>query len=330
MFLRIFNSKSVYSVILIPLVAFLFWMEPLKQPVALPPLQGEGMMPLFVFWSSYYVGHPLASVLTGFILLLLNAIVISLLSYEFQFLPHRTFLPGVLYVSIISSFPSLQTFHPVYPATLFVLLSVYYIFLTYHRKREISSTFNASFFLSVAALFYLPVVTMIPLIWISIFVLQKNDNWRLLVIPLIGFTIPWLFLWSFLYVTNGDKAAYTAVVEGLKVVNNQFIFKIAFLIVTGFIFVLSALGSLSLINSVSIRRMSTRKYFIIIYWMLGLSIPSTFIFSSTGLAIIAVLTIPVSYLMTHFFMTGKKFFWKEVLFLLFATALIASHLVLYD
>jgi hypothetical protein len=330
MFLRLFNSKNVYSAILIPIVAFLFWMEPLKVPVTLVVSPGEGMMPLYTFVVKFFTGSSIWPVLTGFVLVLLNALIISLLSYEFQFLQHRTFLPGILYVSTISSFPSLQTFHPVYPATLFVLISVYYIFSTYHRKKEISSTFNASFFLSIGALFYLPVITLLPLIWICIFVLQKSDNWRLLVIPLIGIALPWLLLWSFLFVSGSDQAFITSIFQGMKSVNNQFISNLGFLIITAFIFLLSAFGSISLINSVSIRKMSTRKYFIILYWMLGLSIPSVFLLPSTGLGIIAISTIPVSFLMSHFFMSGKRGFWKEFLFLLFALALVAGHLLLFE
>ena len=330
MFLRLFNSKNVYSAILIPIIAFLFWMEPLKAPASLAVYPGEGMMPLYTFFAKFYTGSSIWPVLTGFILILLNSLILSMLSYEFQFLQHRTFLPGILYVSIVSSFPSLQTFHPVYPATLFVLISVYYIFSTYHRRNEISSTFNASFFLSIGALFYLPVLTLLPLIWISIFVLQKNDNWRLLVIPLIGISLPWLILWSFLFVSGSDQAFIFSIFQGMKSVNNQFIFNIGFLIISAFIFLLSAFGSISLINSVSIRKMSTRKYFIILYWMLGFSIPSAFLLPSTGLGVIALSTIPVSFLISHFFMAGKRGFWREFLFLLFLLTLVANHLLLFE
>lgn len=330
MFLRLFNSKNVYSAILIPIIAFLFWMEPLKAPASLAVYPGEGMMPLYTFFGKFYTGSSIWPVLTGFILILLNSLILSMLSYEFQFLQHRTFLPGILYVSIVSSFPSLQTFHPVYPATLFVLISVYYIFSTYHRRNEISSTFNASFFLSIGALFYLPVLMLLPLIWISIFVLQKNDNWRLLVIPLIGISLPWLILWSFLFVSGSDQAFISSIFQGMKSVNNQFIFNIGFLVITAFIFLLSAFGSITLINSVNIRKMSTRKYFIILYWMLGFSIPSAFLLPSTGLGVIALSTIPVSFLISHFFMAGKRGFWREFLFLLFLLTLVANHLLLFE
>ncbi|MCL6101672.1 MAG: hypothetical protein M1292_04175 [Bacteroidetes bacterium] len=330
MFLRLFNSKNVYSAILIPIIAFLFWMEPLKAPASLAVYPGEGMMPLYTFFAKFYTGSSVWPVLTGFILILLNSLILSMLSYEFQFLQHRTFLPGILYVSIVSSFPSLQTFHPVYPATLFVLISVYYIFSTYHRRNEISSTFNASFFLSIGALFYLPVLMLLPLIWISIFVLQKNDNWRLLVIPLIGISLPWLILWSFLFVSGSDQAFISSIFQGMKSVNNQFIFNIGFLVITAFIFLLSAFGSITLINSVNIRKMSTRKYFIILYWMLGFSIPSAFLLPSTGLGVIALSTIPVSFLISHFFMAGKRGFWREFLFLLFLLTLVANHLLLFE
>ncbi len=330
MFLRLFNSKNVYSAILIPIIAFLFWMEPLKAPASLAVYPGEGMMPLYTFFGKFYTGSSIWPVLTGFILILLNSLILSMLSYEFQFLQHRTFLPGILYVSVVSSFPSLQTFHPVYPATLFVLISVYYIFSTYHRRNEISSTFNASFFLSIGALFYLPVLMLLPLIWISIFVLQKNDNWRLLVIPLIGISLPWLILWSFLFVSGSDQAFISSIFQGMKSVNNQFIFNIGFLVITAFIFLLSAFGSITLINSVNIRKMSTRKYFIILYWMLGFSIPSAFLLPSTGLGVIALSTIPVSFLISHFFMAGKRGFWREFLFLLFLLTLVANHLLLFE
>lgn len=330
MFLRLFNNKSVYSAVLIPLVALLFWMEPLRAPISLAISPGEGMMPLYTFFAKFFTGTTIWPVVTGFVLVLINALIFSLLSYEFQFLQHRTFLPGILYVSIVSSFPPLQTFHPVYPATFFVLLSVYFIFSTYHRKNEISSTFNASFLLSIGALFYLPVITLAPLIWISIFVLQKSDNWRLLVIPLIGLALPWLLLWSFLFVSGSDQTFIASILLGVKSVNNQFIFNIGFIIVTIFIFLLSAFGSISLFNSVSIRKMSTRKYFIILYWMLGLSIPSVFLFPSTGLGIIAVSTIPVAFLISSFFMAGKRGFWREFLLLLFMATLVAGHLLLFE
>ncbi len=330
MFLRLFNNKNVYSAILIPIVTLLFWVEPLRVPVSLVSVSGEGMMPLYTFFAKFFIGSSIFPVVTGFVLILLNALILSLLSYEFQFLQQRTFLPGILYVSIVSSFPSLQTFHPVYPAALFVLLSVYYIFSTYHRKNEISSTFNASFLLSIGALFYLPVITLFPLILVSIFVLQKSDNWRLLVIPLIGIALPWLLIWAFLYVSGSDQTFISSIFSRMKSVNNHFIFNVGFLIVTAFIFLLSALGSISLVNSVSIRKMSTRKYFIILYWMLGFSIPSVFLLSSTGLGVIAISTIPISFLISYFFMAGKRRFWREFLFFLFMATLVAGHLLLFE
>ena len=261
MLLRLFNSKNVYSAILIPLVGFLFWMESLWAPASLAILRGEGMMPLYIFFAKFFSSNSVWPAITGFVLMLINALILSLLSFEFQFLQHRTFLPGILYISIISAFPSLQTFHPVYPATFFALLSVYYIFSTYHRKKEISSTFNASFLLSIGALFYLPVVTLLPLIWISIFILQKNDNWRLLVIPLIGISLPWLLLWTFLFISGSDQTFVSSILLGMRSVNNQFIFNVGFLIVTCFIFLLSALGSISIVNSVNIRKMSTQSFY---------------------------------------------------------------------
>ncbi|HWR99328.1 MAG TPA: hypothetical protein VN249_01875, partial [Prolixibacteraceae bacterium] len=75
MFLRLFNSKNVYSAILIPLVAFLFLMEPLRYPVSLVVMPGEGMMPLYVYFAKFYSGISVWPVVTGFVLVLLNAVI---------------------------------------------------------------------------------------------------------------------------------------------------------------------------------------------------------------------------------------------------------------
>jgi hypothetical protein len=64
--------------------------------------------------------------------------------------------------------------------------------------------------------------------------------------------------------------------------------------------------------------------------MLGLSVPSVFLFPSTGLGIIAISTVPVSFLISHFFMAGKRNFWREFIFFLFLATLVASHLLLFD
>jgi hypothetical protein len=54
------------------------------------------------------------------------------------------------------------------------------------------------------------------------------------------------------------------------------------------------------------------------------------LFPSTGLGIIAISTIPVSFLIATFFMTGKPGFWKELFFFLFALTLVASHFLLFE
>jgi len=60
------------------------------------------------------------------------------------------------------------------------------------------------------------------------------------------------------------------------------------------------------------------------------AIPSVFLIPSTGLGIIAISTIPVVFLISIFFMAGKRGFWKEFIFFLFLFTLTAGHFLLFE
>jgi len=313
MLLRIFKSNTLFSSLLIPVIGVLFWIHSFQAPEVLDIKQANGAMPLYYLVFNLLAGKDFWQVFIAFFLVLINSFFVAQLGSSFLFVRKRSYLPGIIYLITVSSLHALHAFIPVHIATLCVLISIYFILATYHNPVEITYTFNASFFLALASLFYLPAITLFPLVWIAIFVLQKSDNWRLLVIPILGFGAPWMFLWAFSFLNDSDTSLLKDIIKMLWTDNNAYLIQPYFLLLTVVIAFLATLGSLSVMAVYHRMKVSSRKYFVIFYWMLGLVLASALGLMTIGIEIVALSTIPVAFFISYYLLSDNKLIWKEVL-----------------
>jgi hypothetical protein len=312
MLLRILKSNTLFSALLIPAIGLLFWMHSLQAPQLLNLNLINCAMPLYYVVFEHLKDQGFWQVFIAFCLVLVNSLFVAQLGSSFLFLKKRSYLPGIIYLITVSSIPSLQSLLPVHLATLFVLIATYFILATYHNV-EITFTFNASFFLAIASLFYLPVVVLFPLVWISIFILQKDDNWRLLIIPILGFGIPWLFMWAYAFLNDTYSSLWNELTTMIFTYHNGYLLEPLFLVPTVVITILTTLGSFSVISVYHRMKVSTRKYFVIFYWMLGLILVSALGLITIGEEIVALSTFPVAYFISHYLISDQKHLFKEVL-----------------
>lgn len=313
MLLRILKSNTLFSSLLIPVTGILFWMHTFQSSGMIDFNQANGAMPLYTLFYHLLKGQGFWQVLFAFLLVLVNSFFIAQLGSSFLFIRNRSYLPGIIYLMTISSIDRLHALLPVHFAALFVLLSIYFILDTYHRPVEVTYTFNASFFLALASLFYLPAIVLFPLVWISIFVLQKNDNWRLLVVPVLGFGMPWLFMWAFSFLTDTSPALWEDIVKMLWEYHNSYLLEPYFLLLSVIVTIVSILGGLSVFSVYHRMKVSSRKYFVILYWMLGIVVASALGLITIGIEFAAISTVPIAYIITHFLVMGQKTIWKEVI-----------------
>ena len=286
MVLRFLKTNQIAHLVLIPLAGILLWLPGLIHPESFRFFTGEADMPLYRITGAYLIRFPFLSVFAGLVVAVISAFLIIQISIRFQFLRSRSGLPGIIYLLTVSAFPSMHTLHPVHLASLFVFLAIISIFDTYHQSNTIPDTFNAAFFLSVGSLFYFPTIFLFPITWISIAVLQKGDNWRLLFIPLVGFAVPWFVAGSIYYLYDMLPQLFSTVQENI-------------------------------LSRYDVKKISSRKYFIIFYWMVAFMVASILFSRSVGIEAIILLAIPFSYFIAHFFIFAQNRFWPELLFYLF-------------
>ena len=313
MLLRILKSNTLLSALLIPVIGFFFWMHSFRSPNIIDLSLANGAMPLYYLAYQTFKDQNFWQVFMAFCLVIFNSYFIAQLGSSFLFLRKRSYLPGIIYLITISAFKVLHALLPVHLATLFVLISIYFIFDTFHKRVEITYTFNASFFLAIASLFYFPVVVLFPLVWISIFVLQKDDNWRLLAVPILGFGVPWLFMWVYTFLTDTYNSLWSELITMLWTRHNQYLLEPYFLAFTAIVAILATLGSISVLSVYRRIKVSARKYFVICYWIMGLVIVSALGLITISIEIVALSTIPVAYFISHYFLSEQRTILKEVL-----------------
>jgi len=325
MLLRILKSNTLLSALLIPVIGLLFWMPHFQLPTPLDIQLANGAMPLYYLVFNLLKGQDLWQIIIAFSLVIINSFFVAQLGSSFLFLKKRSYLPGIIYLITVSSLQELHALLPVHLATLCILIAIYFIIDTFHKPEvEITYTFNASFFLALASLFYLPALVLLPLVWISIFVLQKSDNWRLLVVPVIGCGLPWLYTWVFSFLKGSDAAMWQDISRMLWTSHNSYLLEPYFLLLTAVVFFVSALGSLSVISGYQRMKVSSRKYFVIFYWMLGLVLASALGLVTIGIEIVALSTVPIAFFIAHFLLSDQKSIWKEVLTWIYMGTMVLS------
>jgi hypothetical protein len=326
MLLRILKSNTLLSSLLIPLIGVLFWMHSFSAPARLDLQLVNGAMPLYYLVIDLLKEQDSLQVFIAFCLVIINSFFVAQLGSSFLFLKKRSYLPGIIYLITVSSITVLHALLPVHLATLCILITIYFIFDTYHKPVEVAFTFNASFFLALASLFYLPAVTLFPLVWISVFVLQKSDNWRLLAVPVLGFGIPWLFMWAYSFLKGSETSMWNDMIRMLWTSHNAYLLEPFFLLITGVVTFISILGSISVISSYHMMKVSSRKYFVIFFWMLGLVLASALGLVTIGIEIVAISTIPVTFFISHYLLSDQKTIWKEILTWIYVGTMIIALL----
>ena len=313
MLLRILKSNTLFSSLLIPLIGVLFWIHNFLSPKLLDLQLANGAMPLYNLVYNLLKDQEFWQVFIAFCLILVNSFFVAQLGSSFLFLTKRSYLPGIIYLITVSSLQVLHAFLPIHLATLCVLISIYFIFNTYHKPLDITYTFNASFFLGLASLFYLPALILFPLIWIAILVLQTSNNWRLLVVPVLGFGTPWLFMWTYYFLKDSDSSMWNQINQMLWTSHNSYLLEPYFLLLTAVVTFVSMLGTFSTLSVYHRMKMSSRKYFVIFYWMVALMLASALGFVTIGIEIVTLSTIPVAYFISQFMLSDQKMIWKEIL-----------------
>jgi hypothetical protein len=319
MLLKTLKSNQTFHFLLIPVIAAALWFKSFMNPALFPFYSGEDMMLLYQPINALIGKSTIVSDIFALLFIILLAFLILKLNVQYTFIRIRTVLPSILFILITSGLHELHAMHPVYPAALFLILTVDRIFNAYDKEVIHSNAFEAGIFLAIGSLFYLNLIFFFPFLWIGFIILKQKVNWREFILTTLGFIFPWLIALTY-YAATGQTDELSVTLKSNISLHQSFLKgNLPIQIYMGFLVLLTLLASFLILSQYDGKKISSRKYFKAFFWIFLISCILIAANPAVSQEIIILLAIPLTYLISNYLIYMKRQFWGE-LFLYILTA----------
>jgi hypothetical protein len=316
MILKRIKTNSGVNLFLIPVAALVFWMKDLLHPTVYEFSVCESENILFSPILRLTGNQPFVHVLLSLVLVVGLGFLMQLLNDRYSFIRIRSKLPSILYVIILGGFVNMHTLHPVYFGAIFVLFALNRFFGMFEKPRPYSVVFDVGFLTGIASLFCFNLIALFPAFLISTAVLSREKKWREYVILLTGFVLPFLFVLSYAVLTDNFQELFENYSKNIISPVNHFRENYVLQAYVGVLILYTSIGSLDILKQYDKKKISSRKYFTVFFWIFLFSIISFTFIPAASQEMLVITAIPVTFLISNFFIFMKKRFWGELLFTL--------------
>jgi len=322
MFFRFYKGNSPAVIILIILTGITFWIPGfliLTEPVL--PFDFL-QMPFFQFLYGM-LGTGWVAKLVQLAFIIITGFNLNRLNSEYGFLRERTQLPAFFFILLNSAFLVLLRLTPPVFAGLLFLFAFEKILLTYRKENLSYNFFEAAFILSLATFFYLPLLFLWPFIFAGLIILRPVI-WREWVLSFMGLVLPFLLFFAVQFIRLGEiQSTFTMLIDQFSIVRVYFKLSIPNIVILAWIGLLILLGSMRVLRTIANRKIFSRKVLLFLFWIFVFSGVSWLLIDNTNIEIIYFAAIPVSFLLSEYFLSMRSKRWKEILF----TILLLSGMV---
>jgi len=313
MFYRILTGDRFLTALIVFLFAFGIWIPAFVPPKIIASTDSINQMPFYLLINKYLNGNFILSGVIAFSIMMYEAFLMVRINARFVLVQQKTFLPALFFIIITGYSPYLLGWNAYLPSTLFVILTLNIIFGSYNDQPNSYRIFEAGILLGLGSLFYAPLIYLLPFIWISGMV-QRHFYWREIAFPFIGFFLPYLFVFAFLFFTNKN------ILEFLLVLKVQFVFSFSlpkinwiYLSFAIYLLLLVLMASVYLLKVFQFRKIYIRDYFMVLFWLFISAVLIYCLLSGFNIGITYLLAIPVSYILTNYFINSKKSIGNKIL-----------------
>ena len=311
---------------MLPLVLMVMWVFILPKPEI---INTENAFPLFLYAFQIVRKSRVALIVISLLFVVLQAFFLTHVINKQGVLRDSSHLPALLFVILMSCFPEQLSFNPRLFANFFIIVFLNSIFNFYRSETAVFEVFNAGVFIGLASLFYWPSLFLFPLTMASLFVLRPF-NIREWLVSFFGVLLPFLFFgavlfWLDMLSVNSIKS----ILEPLYSVKFSTAYNGTYIILTAIlaIILIAALWRFSRdLNNFS--NLRARKFLAIIVWFFLFAALSYLVASKNSMIGLSFLAVPLSVIISNYFLSLKNQLLAELIFLLLLAAVIYNQ-VLY-
>jgi hypothetical protein len=321
MLLRLFKGSQPILIFLIPLTVGLVWFKSFLQPAETINGLDQWSMPIFHLIENLLGNHPVIRKIIALALLITNALWLARMNTKFILIKSRTYLPAIFYALICSSFVAFHDLTPALIASFLFIVALEIMFDSYNEEGLSYKFFESAFLVSLASLTYSTIALYLVIIWIILSIL-RNAGWREWAFTIIGFAIPYLFLYVVYYLTDQNIHVNTQNILSNFIADKGFEFSdLLSMIFYGFLAMIIFIASIRLLSAYQGLKIYIRKFFMVLFVIFLFTLGIHLIFYHKSLELIFFYAIPVSYLLTYYFIQIRSKVMGEILFTIFLALL---------
>ncbi|WP_167617212.1 DUF6427 family protein [Maribellus sediminis] len=325
MILRILKSNNLSNLFFIPIAVLAFWAGKIFAPFTYSYSPGEAKNVLYATINRWIGDLPLLSVILSAVFVVILAVLIEMIIVRYQFIRIRTRLPAILFVLIVGGLTSMHSLHPVYFAAIFLLLAIFRLFGIFDIAKAYTVVFDVGFLLGVGALFYLNLFAVVPAFIVGVFVLGRATGWREFVILILAFLLPFAFAYSYYFYTDQIDLINQVIVQTITGSVSTLKGNLFLQIYLGILVLFTVLASIDIVAHYDSKKVSSRKYFTVFFYIFIFSIISYVFIPATSQEMLIIAAIPVTFLLSNFFVFLKSKWLGELFFALLLTVVIVMQ-----
>lgn len=321
MLLKTLKGRHYLLLVFVPILILLLWFKAFMNPVSLTGSHPQ--MPIYSLLQSITGDSLIALNIIGYLILAFLSLMMVRLNERYVFIRQRTDLPAFVFALIATGTVSLYGMHPSLIASLLLFFAIERVFGIYHGLSTLAKSFDAGMLIGLASLVYVFAGVYLIWFWLSLAFLGYFRG-REILAGLVGFILPVFIAVSWFYL-NGNLEELIQTFKALLSQNlgaEYSLYQKVFWLVIGFLVLIS---SAFMTRVVEEKKISSRKYFTILLIFFLCTITSFLLFNGAGVELYFITLIPVTYIISHYFVLSKYSWMMEVLFVIFVLSGILIH-----
>lgn len=321
--LSLLKHDKIFILGLIPFIAAGIWINQLITPGFTPMVFDSYPMPLYKLLRSLTAENYLLANSISLVLLTVNAYVIIRINGANQITNKSTFLPGVLFVMLASTFTETRQCSPMLFASFFLLIPAHRLFSTYKEKSNLRTFFEAGIFVGLASLFYFNAIFFFIYLIFATSIL-RTFYWREYLVPLLGLIVVYSFVFTYYFYYDATEELLLTMQNNLLQPSDLSFLHLSNKIFLGyllFVFLIALFVSFTGI----VKKILVRKIYVQFLVWFSLVIGMFFFIPATGGELMIFMAVPLSLFLSNYLLNIYSIPLSEIIFMTFTGLFIFSQ-----
>ena len=327
MLIRSFRTTQIFPLVILVVLSATMWFVSKSGTYEIVAANGMPLYDLIVKALTFI--PPVLSVFLAFLLFTSQALHINHVINKHEVLYKQSWLPALMFIIIAGLFPPFLWIHPILFVNSLLIFVFDKLFSLYKHPTPLALAFDGAFLLSLSALFYLPTIFLF-LFYILCIIILRPFSWRLWSVSFMGLLLPFFFAFFYYFWNNELMSFYEWVfVSGIKrQIDLTHIFNVKYIlsvVIVGIIFILSLLKlQTNYFKNVTKSRLIQQ----LLVLLIPIGILSVLFSRDESLYRYSIIVLPLSIYLAYYFLSGKKRWVMELMFLILCAGWIYNYFVI--